>query len=251
MMLLLAQAVFASNVVLKMRAKNPSTKESMPVTLKTYLPNEIKLGDIIEKGDLDLLYDTEKGLYYVVGEYDLEPSGKVEREIEMKDIWIIPENEIESLRQEAIKTADLLKRTELAERASFLCESIEVVLNEIIKLQRNAPKNPQKHISNYRENIQRFEKAKQDLMRLRSLLSQIKLFPTLSIWKLFFLIVGFLTMLTLVLYFVWYRQAQHAVPTAMTTGAQEDENLINPEQYNSQDEEINYDDIEKMMDDKN
>lgn len=250
-LILFAQAAHASNIVLKIRAKNPSASEGMPVTLKTYLPNEIKLGDIIDKDDLDLLYDTEKGLYYVLGEYDLEAGGSVEREVEMKDIWIIPDNEIASLREETVKTANLLKRTEFEERANFLRESIELALNEIIKLQKNAPKNPQQHISNYRENIQRFEKAKQDLMRLRSLLSQIKLFPTLSIWKIFFSVVGFLTLLTLVLYFVWYRQAQQTVPTAMTDGAAEVDSIMNPEQYQSSEDDFNFEDIEKMMDDKN
>lgn len=197
-----------ANVVLKVMAINPSQEQTQKVPLKAYLPKEVKPEDIAEKGDLEIAYDTQQGSYYVYGEYELKPGETLEREIEIRDIWAIPDSELESLRLESIKLADLLKNTEFAERVSFLKNNIDSKLNQIGESQRSAPANPEQRISDFRDNLKILESVKADLSLARSLLSQAKPLPTVIVWRLIIAIIIFLGVLAASFFFIWQKQAK-------------------------------------------
>lgn len=197
-----------AGIVLKIVGANPSSTARQTVTLKAYLPKEIKPEHVLSKEDLDVVYDTQLGSYYVYGEYELEPKGVVEKEIEIKDIWFIDEADLETLRLEAIKTAELLEGTDFRERADFLKRNIESKLDRIIDKQKTVALNPQKHISQYRDNLKLLESVKENLLIARSLLSKAKPLATTTVWKIFVVVLGFLAVLGLSLYFIWQRQAK-------------------------------------------
>lgn len=197
-----------ASIVLKIMAVNPSKEQIQTVPVKAYLPKETKPEDIVDKSDLEIVYDTQQGSYYAYGEYLLKPSEMVEKEIELRDIWVIPNSEIESLRLEVIKMQDLLKNTEFAERIAFLKNSVESKLNQIIESQKGSPPNPERHISDYRENLKILETVKADLALARSLLSQIKPLPYATVWKVIVAIVIFLGVLGIIFYFIWQRQVK-------------------------------------------
>jgi hypothetical protein len=100
----------------------------------------------------------------------------------------------------------VLKNTEFAERATFLINSIESKLNQIMENQKNPAANPERHISDYRENLKTIESAKADLALARSFLSQVKALPTVVIWRLILIIVIFLGLLGTSFYFIWQKQ---------------------------------------------
>lgn len=197
-----------ASIVLKIMAVNPSNEQVQTVPVKAYLPKEIKPEDIVDKSDLEIVYDTQQGSYYVYGEYMLKPSGVVEKEIELRDIWLIPNTEVESLRLEVIKMEAVLKNTEFAERIAFLKNSIEYKLNQIIENQKSSPPNHERHISDYRENLKVLEAVKADLVLARSLLSQVKPLPYAVVWKVIVAIVIFLGVLGISFYFIWQRQVK-------------------------------------------
>lgn len=205
-MLLLGKA--EASIVLKIMAVNPSKEQIQTVPVKAYLPKETKPEDIIDKSDLEIVYDTQQGSYYVYGEYLLKPSGVVEKEIELRDIWLIANTEIESLRLEVIKMEAVFKNTEFAERIAFLKNSIESKLNQIIENQKSSPPNPERHISDYRENLKVLEVVKADLVLARNLLSQVKPLPYATVWKVIVAIVIFLGVLGISFYFIWQRQVK-------------------------------------------
>jgi len=188
------------SIVLKIVGVNPSQTEKQKVILKAYLPKEAKPEDILEKNDLQVIYDTQQGSYYVYGEYDVAAGEFVEREIEMSDIWVISETEIETLRLEAEKTVKLLQNTEFEERANFLKQSIETKLEQIANSQKYSVANPERHISDYRDNKKLLETVKKDLLAARSLLAQAKPVSLTATWKLFLAIVIFLGILGLSFY---------------------------------------------------
>ena len=49
------------SLTLKVMAINPSKDEAQPAEIRAYLPREVQPEDILEKGDLELAYDS-KGL---------------------------------------------------------------------------------------------------------------------------------------------------------------------------------------------
>ncbi|MFA6350227.1 MAG: hypothetical protein WCY12_04805 [Candidatus Omnitrophota bacterium] len=195
-----------ADVVLRLIAANPSKGQSQVVPIKAYLPKEVKPDDIMNKADLQVAYDTQQGSYYVYGDFELKPGETVEKEIQLRDIWVIPDKDILNLRNESAKLVDLLKNTDFADRVAFLKESIDAKLSQIEEGQKNAPPNPERHISEYRDNLKTFESVKADLASARSFLSQVKAMPTAVAWKLIIGIIIFLGLLGISFYFVWQKQ---------------------------------------------
>ncbi|MFH2137741.1 MAG: hypothetical protein ABII88_04460 [Candidatus Omnitrophota bacterium] len=240
-----------ANITLKVLGVNPSKTQTQIVTLKAYLPKEVTPIDVMDKGDLSMTYDTQQGAYFVFGEYELKPEESVEREVVIKDIWIVPDAEIDNLRSEIDKTIELIQNTEFEDRANFLKDSIESKLDRIINKQKASAANPQSHISEYRDNLDLLDAAKQDLMLARSFLTQAKRLPSITIWKLFFFIVGFLAVLAGSLYFIWANQAkamkENAQQTETSAKTNEDDGLT-PEQHTAAEaKEVSAEDIEDLM----
>ncbi|UCD15161.1 MAG: hypothetical protein JSV34_05435 [Candidatus Omnitrophota bacterium] len=235
-----------ASVVLKIMGVNPSKEQTQKVILKAYLPKEIKPEHIIDKGDLDLIYDTKEGAYYIYGEYDIAPGETISREVEMKDIWVIPEDELATLRGEAVKNAELLQDTDFEDRVNFLKQSIELKLDKIEEKQSIPPLNSQKHISDYRDNLELLESVKADLFLARSLLTKAKVLPSVTVWKIFIAVIGFLTIIAVVLYFVWHKQLRGMGKAH--EGAEEGAEEVMPKEHKTKkEEEIKPEDIEKII----
>ncbi len=215
----------AGNIVIRVVAVNPSKELSQKIQVKAYMPKEIKPENIVEKADLDVSYDTQEGAYYVFNEYELKPMETLERFVEIRDIWIIPEAEIQSLFSEADKIAGLLKDTEFEARAKFLLESIQNKLKAISENQKNLASNPEKHISDYRDNIKILESVKADLTMIKGFLSLAKPLSPVAIWKVIIIIFFFLGGLGLTFYILWYKQLK-----VMTT----DDTFYVPDSENKQ-----------------
>ena len=240
-----------ASIILKLIAANPSKTQSQMISIKTYLPKETKPEDILDKADLEVAYDTQQGSYFVYGDFNLEPGELLEKDVELVDIWNVSASEIESLRSETAQLKDLLSKTEFAERADFLKESIESKLARIVENQLNAPANPERHISDYREHLRILESAKEDMLLARSLLSEAKSFPTVVVWRLIIGIIIFLGILGISFYFIWHKQLKSITDTmpeakeepSVAEGAQE----APPEAEAGGEKKTEADDIEKII----
>lgn len=208
--LLLFVGNVSASIVLKLLVVNPSDEQVQVMPIKVYLPKEIKPDDVIDKGDLQIGYDTQQGSYYIYGEYRLEPSEVLEREIELRDIWIVPIKELQSLRAESEKVNNLLKNTEFADRISFLYNTIITKLDSIQERQKTTKSNPENHISQYRSHMKLIESVKVDLAVARSMLSKTKPFSSAAIWKVMIFVLVFLGILGVSFYFLWFRQVKLA-----------------------------------------
>ena len=58
----------AENITFRYVVVNPSSVKTQEIEIKKYLPEEVKPGDIVDLGGLQLEYDTERSLYYVFRE---------------------------------------------------------------------------------------------------------------------------------------------------------------------------------------
>lgn len=237
----------AENIVLKILGINPSVDQTQKITLKAYLPAEVKPADIIDKEDLDVVYDTKEGAYYVYGEYELEPEQVIEKAVEIRDIWVITEGELESLRGEAVKTASLLEDTDFEERVNFLKLSIEAKLSKIKDSQQTAAINSEKHITKYRNNLKLLQEVENDLLLVRSLLAKAKSLPSVAVWKIFFVVLGFLTVLATGLYYIWHRQVKVMLPASSSEEDSDDKEDISPQRFRMKTEDIQSEDLEKII----
>jgi hypothetical protein len=246
LLLLITEA--QASIILRVLAVNPSKTEKQIAPIKVYLPKEIKPENIIDKEDLEIGYDSQQATYYLYGDYELEPGEVLEKEIELEDIWVIPEEEIETLRTEVEKTAKLLEKTDFKERFDFLKESIDRKLNRIIERQRVSAASPEKHISDYRENLKLLEEVKNDLVVARSFLAQAKKLPTIKIWRLFIAIIVFLGVLGLTFYFIWQRQVKTITVSGLEIGKEPKEEVdLKVKEVKEEEKKIKAEDIEKII----
>ncbi len=195
-----------ANIVVRAVVVNPSPTQKKRVPFKSFLPKEIKPENIIDAGDLEIAYDPKEGAYYVYKDFELEPKDAITIEIEMEDVWKIPQEEITSLRNEALNLTKVLANTDYYDRAAYLKNSIESKLNQVERTQTIQNPNPGGYISDYRENLKLIESVKSDLAAAKSLVVEAKSIAPMLTWKLIIGILVFLGILGLIFFIVWQRQ---------------------------------------------
>ena len=218
--LLLASNAYAS-IVLKVAIVNPSPDTEKEVDLEVPLPEEVEPDDIINLGDLELDFDEQKNVYYVHKKFTLGPKDSIVREVEIKDIWLIQKEELTSIQEESEKFWAICKNTEYAAQASFLKNSIDSRVHQIIQLQESTTVTPQEHISNYRKNLERLQLIKADLENLTSVSDRIKPISTKVIWRLILSVIGFLGLVAGIFMIIWQRYMKSSQPEKLKTPEEE------------------------------
>lgn len=236
-----------ASISLRVMVANPSAqKQTVPV--KVYLPVETKPQDIIYKEDLEIAYDAQLGSYYVFGEYQINPKDVLEREIEINDIWVIPDIDLESLRQEANKLLAQAEKTDVYQSVKLICNGIDKKLNEINQMQKIPATNPTQHISDYRYCVGLLESVKNDLVQARSLVAQVPAKPglTATVWKIIIFVIIFLGALGLISYIIWQRQ-EKLVKEITPAEPKDDLSLPEKQEKSKEEKPTTPEDIEKII----
>jgi hypothetical protein len=210
-----------ANIVVRALVVNPSATQKRKVPFKSYLPKEVKPENVVDAGDLEIAYDPKEGAYFVFKDYELEPKDTVTIEIELEDVWRIRQDELSSIREEAIKLTKILANTDYYERATYLKNSIESKLSQIEQTQRVTNPNPGGYISDYRENLKLLESVKADLASAKTLVAEAKNISPMLTWKLILAIIIFLGVLGLVFFIIWQKQIKMAAELSEDYGATE------------------------------
>jgi len=158
-----------AGIILKTIATNPSSTKTQTITVKSYLPKGIEPENVIDKGEFEIGYDLEKSLYYVYQDVTLVPKESIILEIEIEDIWIIPEDKLDFLRGYSRELLESFKKTKYYPSAKLLADSIEERLDEIIKRQTEPVISVEEHISKYEDNINLLKEVKRDIGVLEDL----------------------------------------------------------------------------------
>lgn len=160
----------AENIRLKMVVVNPSETETKTTPAKTYLPKGITAEDVVDKGNFRIEYDLEKSLYYAYQEVVLGPKETLTLELAMRDIWVIPGDEIMSLREHTQNILGILKNTDYYAQAKILAETIAARLDRIAEAQGlAATQSPELKISGFEINSTILKEVKKDLGILEDL----------------------------------------------------------------------------------
>jgi len=213
------------SIVFRIVAVNPSKFKTQKIPVKSYLPPEVKPEDVIDTGGLNLEYDIDQKLWYVYkDDLELAPGEMRVFNVEVKDVWIIPLDKINELRQRTEQILDKLKETDYYNSAKEIADSINTRLDRIITSQSDESLSRQQHIGIYRQNLTVLEEIKEDLARLErivvtaggppapEMLAKTKIKaeePTKTMtWMVIFLIMIFTGLLAGVFFFTWHRQAK-------------------------------------------
>ena len=214
----------ADNISFRVIVVNPSKTRTQEVQVKKYLPKEATPDDILELDGLEVEYDHEKSIYYVYKkDLLLLPSEIRIFEVEIEDIWIVPEAGLLDLDRRTDAILAHLKDTEYYATALIIADTIYPRLDEIRTSQIDESISRQRHIGVYRQSRIAIKDIEADLAKMEKLLvtaggppapemlaeTKIKAeAPSKTMtWIAVFVIVIFVGLLGGVLFFTWQRQA--------------------------------------------
>ncbi len=222
-------------------AINPADEERK-MTVRAILPKEVKAEDVLDKGDFQLLYDDVKQAYALEKEDTL--AGKVNKkyQITLRDIWYIPQEELDFLRDETEKLLKLFVKTSYeaysVKRGNFVFETLTSI--STLQSEVEGSNTLEDRIRANVLNSERMELVKKRIKQLQDLLPEIPLKPDQDelqqalqnfvkkvketkdlvlmsmgfqqnrpiTWWIFFGIVIFLAVLSLIFYLVWLKKLQ-------------------------------------------
>jgi len=158
---------------LKIAVVNPSTTEKQTSPVRFDLPKGLDPKNILDIGDMELKYDSDKGNYYVYEMVELKPSERKTLEIRLEDIWIIPEKDTAFLKKHTEELDKKLAKTRHARSGKDLTTKIESVLSEIDRSQADATMSASKKINLYYENTKALNDIKEDIGKLENLVVDV------------------------------------------------------------------------------
>lgn len=163
----------AAIVKLRIRAGNPSSNQVDRVEIRANLPERIGTNEIISLGGLDLGYDIKASTYYVFKEVELGARETRDFTVELKDVWVIPEGELELLGDRARELAELLKgRAEFEEAEGLQKEAAEALvrIKEVQDSNRIGAGLPvSQHITAFESNILALERVQEAVGSLENM----------------------------------------------------------------------------------
>jgi len=119
----------SGSVRFRVSVVNPSKVKKQTVEIKNYLPQEIRPKDIIDSGGLDIEYDAERSIYYMYKqEVELEPSEIKVFEVEVEDVWLVPEKAHNDIKGRVDNIMSRLDKTEYAAKGKEIADTIYNVL---------------------------------------------------------------------------------------------------------------------------
>ena len=212
-------------VTLSVTVVNPSADKTQSVPVRIDLPQEVKPQDVLDRGELTLEYDDDRSLYYVHKDaVQLAPKETRVFDVTLRDVWNVPEEQLESLKGYTQTVLGKLKGTDYYTSAQQLGNNIVQRLDGIAGMQHDETLSRKSRIGAYRLNLQTVDRVKEDLARMEKLLtftggppvpemmkeSKLKSDApsTTTTWLVIFLIVIFLGLLGGQFFFTWHRRSQ-------------------------------------------
>ena len=133
--LLLSPATMGAKIILKISMANPLDK-AQTKEVRSNLPPGVGTNAVLNLDGLDLRYDVKQDLYYVYKKVDLPPKAKVDYLVEIRDIWLIAEEEMDLLGRRADALAEQLDGTDFETVAIERRDGIQKDLEKICATQK-------------------------------------------------------------------------------------------------------------------
>lgn len=219
-----AQAVDKEPVTISVVVANPSKGKTQTIPVKIDLPQEVKPEDILEKGELNVQYDDQRSSYFLFNkEVTLKPLETRIFNVLVRNVWVIPQSQIDDFRSYVALLLVRLKNSEYLETGTKLSAGINQKLDGIVAKQKDETLGQKQRIGAYRINLQVIEQIKEDIARMEKILtfqggppvpemlqeSKIKSDApsTKTTWLIILSIMVFIGLLGTQFFFTWHRRA--------------------------------------------
>ncbi len=212
-------------VTMKVVAVNPSAEKTKTIPVRIDLPQEITPADVLDQGEMELEFDMEHSTYYVQkAEVQLAPKQTKVFEVVVRDVWFVPDEELEGLKGHTNLMLSRLEESEYYPFAKQLSASILERLDGIQTMQNDETIGRKARIGMYRTHTQTLKVVKEDLTRMEKLLSftggppvpeMMEESPlksdapsTTTTWLVIFLVITFMGLLAGQFFFTWQRRVK-------------------------------------------
>ncbi|MBI4355440.1 MAG: hypothetical protein HY597_03175 [Candidatus Omnitrophica bacterium] len=214
-------------VTMRVVIVNPSAEKPQSMPVKIELPQEVTPEDVLNRGDLTLEYDDQRSMYYLYKEsVELKPHETRVFEVSVRDIWWIPQSELNALDNYTDLIVGRLAKSDYHASAKELGDSIHKRLEEIVTTQEDETLSRKQRIGMYRHHLQALAEVKEDLARMEKLLTfaggppvpvMMEEAPvksdapsTTTTWLVIFAVLIFLGLLAGQFFFTWHSRARAA-----------------------------------------
>ena len=222
---IVAVSYTSGSVIVRVVVANPSQTKVQEVPVKVYLPQETKPDDVIDKGDLEFGFDEVKSIYFVYKDkVMLQPKETRIFEVELKDIWFIPDETLKGLKTQTEKIMERLKATAYFEQAKIVADTIYGRLDRVATSQSDESVNKELHIGLYRANLIVVARVKEDIAKLEKMMVAVGAPPApemlaesklnlktpsrATTWFVIFAIMVFIGLLGFVFFITWQSQVK-------------------------------------------
>jgi len=186
---------------------NPSKRIAQTAHLQFFLPKEVKEENILDRDDsVSLKWDATTGALSIEGDYPLGPDQSQLVRVRVNDIWLIPESDILSLKEQAASLLKPLEDTNYYGQGATLKSDIDVALDKILSAQASV-RTPEARIRTYREAQLELLGVNDKLTALKDLVTQASaqgsLFgfvggvQTVAVWGIVFIVIAGFVFLSL------------------------------------------------------
>jgi hypothetical protein len=163
-------SVFAyADVVLNIVVANSSETSTEAVPVRYGLPPQVQKNDILDAGELKINYNETEGVYYLQGKVTLTPQETKKIKIQLRDVWTIPEGQIESLKKMMNDKITSIKDKDEKNIAQLIGDDLRTKLNSILEQQRAAEGNVEEKMKLYSVNTEKLKQLKDKIFSLDSL----------------------------------------------------------------------------------
>jgi len=218
-------AAEAADVKMRVVVVNPSENKEQTKDIKSFLPKEITLADIVDTGGLEIDYDAGQALYfaYKTGVV-LQPLETKTFEVVMRDVWMVDDKKVEGFKERIDRVLEAVKDGPYAEKAQAIAEPIFARLDDIAKNQVDPNITRQQHIAKHRENLEALGAIERELEKLEKILVAVGGSPNIELieesdinlkspsskttWVLVFVVLTFIAILSATFFFTWNRQTK-------------------------------------------
>jgi len=219
-----AQSQDEETITISVVVANPSKEKTQTIPVKIDLPQEVTPEDIIDKGDLEVQYDDQKSSYFLYNKaVELKPKQTRVFEVQVKNVWKIPQEEIGELSSYAEMLIKKLEGSDYYESGKRLYDLAQKELSEIKLRQSDENLGQKQRIGAYRLNRKAMEQIKQYLEKMEKILSfqggppvpemlqESKLKSdapsTKTTWLIIFAVLFFVGLLGLQFFYTWHKRA--------------------------------------------
>lgn len=168
----LTHSALGAKILLRIRAGNPAD-ETKQVAIKSNLPAGVGTNAIISLDGLDLGYDVQNDIYFVQGNIELGPKETRVFDVEIDDVWTIPDEKLDQYREQAGKLLSMLDETPYLDNGKRLADEISKNLESIAESQAKsaigAGVKPIAHIRAYEADSRVLDQVSRDVARLENL----------------------------------------------------------------------------------